>query len=61
MRALLPVMVEQVLVTEEYCSIDMLEERLGSEAVAMKARIYFPPQVCGWAKVQQGHIKYVFF
>jgi ubiquinone/menaquinone biosynthesis C-methylase UbiE len=50
-RALLPVMVQQGLVTEEDLSIDTLEDRLRSEAVTMKAQIHFPAQVCAWTKV----------
>jgi hypothetical protein len=45
-RALFPVMIQQGLVTDEYLSIDTLEDRLRSEAVVMKTQIHCPPQLC---------------
>ncbi len=50
-RALLPIMIQQGLVTDEDMSIDTLEDRLRSEAVEMRSQIHAPMQVCAWTGV----------
>ena len=50
-RSLLPLLVKQGFVTEQEISIDTLEDRLRSEADALKSQASATIQVCAWARL----------